>query len=96
MNNLFEKKHISEIEIIIKELQEIIDITKTRGPNRQSFIKNESGKLIKNLKTIEHGKQLNKLGGFELMQAVFYSLKFKPGDGRLLEMCWDGIGKWED
>ena len=44
----------------------------------------------------EIGTQLNKKGGFELMQKAFKRVHNKSGRrGSYLDRAWDGIGQWQ-
>jgi hypothetical protein len=47
-------------------------------------------------RAIDIGKRLNEIGGFNLMEAVYFRMKKKVGKvtGSHLEYCWQGIGKW--
>jgi len=42
----------------------------------------------------EIGRLLDAAGGMKLMQAAAYRVRFAGCDGRDLDRCWDGIGKW--
>ena len=36
-----------------------------------------------------------KESSLSFMRLIFYSLKFGPSDGRVLDFCWNGIGFWK-
>ena len=40
------------------------------------------------------GTRLNSEGGLDRMKQIYYRAEHIGGDGRWIEMIWDGIGDW--
>ncbi len=90
------RKRIAEIYVttpyFIENVKELLIIYNS---NPHSFIKGSGGTSQDKIRAI--GQELDKIGGFELMQAahaVFAQNCNVMGAPRNLEHMWDGIGEW--
>ena len=93
----------------VDPLQKIIDDCTDFPETRETFVSFEDGKPKFNPIAKKIGEEIHQhvrgaLGpdheefeesSMAFMRLIYYSLKFGPSDGRVLDFCWNGIGFWE-